>query len=258
MLPPGYWYARYAADWVIAGKPSFPPDIPAITTVPDKTKDRDQYYAYAYYRTLAVEFTRITLGNAFSDKIFDIQVDGYNGTYSLQDLFPVLNNDGKITAPLLYPNYQRTWDARQEANGVKVKSDFGEAALGALGGAYFEKQARMQYDVDKTESPVEVVSFGHTHIPEFYSTSREGSTSTPAPGSTTTPTTRKAMVRCSPAPSPSSRRERRTRWMSTNTRRRKPQGHQGDAPHRPSLKHKPLHGAEPSGSARFFSSPPVV
>jgi len=169
MLPPGYWYARYAADWVIAGKPSFPPDISAITTVPDKTKDRDQYYAYAYYRTLAVEFTRITLGNAFSDKIFDIQVDGYNGTYSLQDLFPVLNNDGKITAPLLYPNYQRTWDARQEANGVKVKSDFGEAALGALGGAYFEKQARMQYDVDKTESPVEVVSFGHTHIPEFYS-----------------------------------------------------------------------------------------
>lgn len=69
---------------------------------------------------------------------------------------------------MLFPNYQRTWDARQDANGVKVKTNFGEAVMGALGGGYFEKQARMQYSVDKAESETEVVVFGHTHIPEFH------------------------------------------------------------------------------------------
>ena len=168
LFPTGYFYARYAADWVISGKPSFVADIPVITDVPDKKTNEDQFFAYAYYRTLATEFSRITLGNKFGDKIFNIRIDGYDGTYSVQDMFPVLNDKGEISAPMLFPNYQRTWDARQDANGVKVKTNFGEAVMGALGGGYFEKQARMQYSVDKAGSETEVVVFGHTHIPEFH------------------------------------------------------------------------------------------
>ena len=168
MFPPGYFYARYAADWVIGGKPSFPPDIPIITEVPDKTKNLDQYFAYTYYRILATEFGRLTLGNAFGDKIFDIRVDGYNGTYSVEDMFPVINAQGEITAPLLFPHYQRSWDERQKANGVRVPANFGEATLGALGGTYYEAQARLQFGVDDLDGDTDVVVFGHTHIPDFH------------------------------------------------------------------------------------------
>lgn len=98
LFPPGYFYARYAADWVISGKPSFVADIPVITDVPDKKTNEDQFFAYAYYRTLATEFSRITLGNKFGDKIFNIRIDGYDGTYSVQDMFPVLNDKGEISA----------------------------------------------------------------------------------------------------------------------------------------------------------------
>lgn len=168
MFPPGYFYARYAADWVITGKPKFVADIPAITTIPDRNTNPDQFSAYAYYKILDTEFNRITLGNAFDDKIFDMRIDGYNDKYSVKDMFPVLNEKGEISAPVLFPNYQRTWDYRQEVNGVKIKTDFSEAALGALSRNYYESQARMQFDVDKKESPTDIVVFGHTHIPEFY------------------------------------------------------------------------------------------
>lgn len=168
MFPPGYFYARYAADWVISGKPSFAADLPIISTVPDRTTNPDQFAAYAYYRTLATEFSRITLGNAFGDALFDIRIDGYDDVYSVKDMFPVLNEQGEISAPVLFPNYQRTWDARQQANGVQKKASFIEAALGALGGDYIETQARLQFEVDKAHSDTSVVLFGHSHIPAFY------------------------------------------------------------------------------------------
>ncbi|MFA7113517.1 MAG: hypothetical protein WC115_08220, partial [Sphaerochaeta sp.] len=108
------------------------------------------------------------LGNAFGDALFDIRIDGYNDVYSVKDMFPVLNEQGEISAPVLFPNYQRTWDARQQANGVQKKASFIEAALGALGGDYIETQARLQFEVDKAHSDTSVVLFGHSHIPAFY------------------------------------------------------------------------------------------
>lgn len=35
MLPPGYFYARFAASWVLQGKPLIKKDYPTITQVPD-------------------------------------------------------------------------------------------------------------------------------------------------------------------------------------------------------------------------------
>ena len=168
MFPPGYFYARYAADWVIKNKPSFRAELPEITTVPDRATDPDQFAAYAYYKVLATEFNRITLGNAFDEKLFDIRIDGYDDTYSVQDMFPVLNEKGEISAQVLYPNYQRTWEARQAANGVKVQASFAEATLGSLSSTYLESQARAQFALDKPESDTSVVLFGHSHIPELH------------------------------------------------------------------------------------------
>ena len=168
MFPPGYFYARFAADWVLSGKPPYMADLPVIETVPGRVNDPDQFGAYAYYRTMATVFKNITPTDGIGDKLLDIRIDGYNDTYSIQDLFPVRNEQGEISAPVLFPNYQRTWEERQKANGVKVHSSFAVASLGALDSKYFESQARAQFEVDNAQSDTSVVLFGHTHVPVFY------------------------------------------------------------------------------------------
>lgn len=168
MLPPGYFYARFAADWVLKGKPAYNSDLPVIETMPDPVNDLDQFGAYAYYRTMEAVFKNIVPTDGFGEKLLDVRIDGYNDTYSIQDLFPVLNEQGEISAPVLFPNYQRTWEERQKANGVNVLSSFAVASLGALDSNYFESQARAQFEVDKTQSDTSVVLFGHTHIPVFF------------------------------------------------------------------------------------------
>jgi UDP-2,3-diacylglucosamine pyrophosphatase LpxH len=168
MFPPGYFYARFAADWVLKGRPPYMADLPVIETVPDRVNDPDQFGAYAYYRTMATVFKNITPTDGIGDKLLDMRIDGYNDTYSIQDLYPVRNEQGDISAPVLFPNYQRTWDVRQKANGVKVYSSFAVASLGAIDSKYFESQARAQFEVDNAQSDTSVVLFGHTHVPVFY------------------------------------------------------------------------------------------
>jgi len=130
--------------------------------------DPDQFGAYAYYRTMATVFKNITPTDGIGDKLLDLRIDGYNDTYSIQDLYPVRNEQGEISAPVLFPNYQRTWEERQRFNGVKVHSSFAVASLGAIDSKYFESQARAQFEVDNAQSDTSVVLFGHTHVPVFY------------------------------------------------------------------------------------------
>jgi len=48
ILPAGYFYARYAATWVLEDSPKLERTLPIVTNIPDKT-DIDQYGAYVYY-----------------------------------------------------------------------------------------------------------------------------------------------------------------------------------------------------------------
>ncbi len=163
ILPAGYIYARYAATWVLEGHPILERNLPVISTIPDKT-DLDQYGAYVYYSILKKLTAHITPNEGLDEKIFDIRVAGFNDTYSYLDFYPALQADGTISAPVLFKNIQRTWDARQNANGVKVKNSFIEAALGAIESEYFYQQANAQY-LKNTDEDVDVVIFGHTHVP---------------------------------------------------------------------------------------------
>ena len=71
-----------------------------------------------------------------------------------------------ITAPVLFQNIQRTWDARQAVNLVKIPSSFLEAVSGTLDSGYFARQAEVQYLNNPAEA-VDVVVFGHTHVPVY-------------------------------------------------------------------------------------------
>lgn len=166
IFPAGYFYARYAATWVLEGRPSVKKDLPVITEVPDKS-DTDQYGAYVYYALLRDISTRMTPKEDLNEKIFDLHVAGFNDSYTYLDFFPAKQKDGTISAPVLYKNIQRTWEERQKINDVKVPVSFLKALAGANNWDYYAEQAKTQY-LDNPGEKVDVVIFGHTHVPEYH------------------------------------------------------------------------------------------
>lgn len=171
IFPAGYFYARYAATWVLEGRPTVEKQLPKVTKVPAKT-DIDQYGAYAYYSTLKNISERMTPSEALNEKIFDLHVGGFNAAYSYLDFYPCEQADGTISAPVLFRNIQRTWNQRQQINKVKIKNTFLAAVTGALDGNYYAKEAKTQY-IDNPSEKVEVVVFGHTHVPWLQKFERE-------------------------------------------------------------------------------------
>ena len=165
IFPAGYFYARYAATWVLEGRPAVEKELPVVTKVPDKA-DTDQYGAYLYYMILKTVSSRMTPNEALDEKIFDMRVSGFDDAYSFLDFYPAQQEDGTISAPVLFRNIQRTWDERQEINQVKVPGSFIEAVAGTLDWRYFSGQARTQYLNNPGEN-VDVVVFGHTHVPVY-------------------------------------------------------------------------------------------
>lgn len=163
ILPPGYFYARYAATWVLEGRPSVKKDLPVVKDVPDSS-DADQYGAYIYYSLLKKISERMTPLEDLRDRIFNMHIAGFDGDYSYLDFFPAQQADGAISAPVLFRNVQRTWDERQRENRIGVMNSFVEAVAGTLDWDYYVAQAKAQYIENGS---ADIVVFGHTHVPVF-------------------------------------------------------------------------------------------
>ena len=165
ILPAGYFYARYAATWVLEGRPKVAKDLPVVTNVPDKS-DTDQYGAFMYYSILKSVSERMTPNESLDEKIFDMRMDGFDDAYTYLDFYPAQQADGTISAPVLFKNIQRTWDERQKVNQVKVPNSFLEAVAGTVDWEYYFRQAKAQY-LENPDENVDVVVFGHTHVPAY-------------------------------------------------------------------------------------------
>ncbi|MEA4896474.1 MAG: metallophosphoesterase [Oscillospiraceae bacterium] len=165
ILPAGYFYARYAATWVLEGRPKVEKNLPVVTTVPDKS-DTDQYGAYIYYSLLKNISERMTPNESLDEKIFDIHISGFDDAYTYLDFYPAQQADGTISAPVLFKNIQRTWAERQEINQVNVTNSFVEAVAGTVDWDYYFRQANAQY-LENPDENVDVVVFGHTHVPAY-------------------------------------------------------------------------------------------
>lgn len=161
-LPPGYFYARIAAAWVLQGKPPINKMIPDLPTAPSLTNS-DQYGAYLYSAFWNGTLNKFTNIEGFNDKAIHINIDGFHGKFSAADLYPVNQADGTISAPTLYKNFQTTWDERQKLNGVRVHIPFIEGATAAIKGgtSFFNKQIALQY----ANQNIDIAVFGHTHNP---------------------------------------------------------------------------------------------
>lgn len=165
ILPAGYFYARYAATWVLEGRPKVEKNLPVVTNVPDKS-DTDQYGAFMYYSVLKSVSARMTPNESLDEKIFDMHMAGFDDAYTYLDFYPAQQANGMISAPVLFQNIQRTWDERQKINQVKIPNSFLEAVAGTVDWEYFFRQAKVQYLENPNEN-VDVVVFGHTHVPSY-------------------------------------------------------------------------------------------
>lgn len=190
ILPAGYFYARYAATWVLEGKPTVTQNLPTVTDA-DYAALTDSAYgdqpgAYAYYQILTAISNRMTPYESgddhfATDKIFKMRISGFNGDYTYKDFFPQLLTDattGKkyISAPTLFRNLQLTWQDRQAVNKVKMPdSVFATSVTGAVVKPAFPESyftwAKNNYLENPAEANVEVVVFGHTHVPSYRSIS---------------------------------------------------------------------------------------
>ena len=133
--------------------------------MPDKT-DEDQYGAYIYYSLLKDISMRVTPNEGLDEKIFDMHISGFDDAYTYLDFYPAQQEDGTISAPVLFKNIQRTWAERQTINNVKIPNSFLAAVAGTINLEYYFGQARTQY-LDNPKENVDVVVFGHTHVPEY-------------------------------------------------------------------------------------------
>ncbi|MFA6663997.1 MAG: metallophosphoesterase [Lachnospiraceae bacterium] len=163
IFPAGFFYARYAATWVLEGRPTIEKELPVVTNVPD-TSDTDQYGAYIYYSLLKNISERMTPNEALDEKIFDMHIAGFDDAYTYLDFYPCQQEDGTISAPVLFKNIQRTWAERQEINRVRVPNGFVEAVAGTVDWDYYYQQAKTQY-LENPDENIDIVVFGHTHVP---------------------------------------------------------------------------------------------
>ncbi|PXF35573.1 hypothetical protein EU77_00765 [Mesotoga sp. SC_NapDC] len=159
-LPPGYFFTRIASTSVVEGKSAPQKDFPKIEA-PSK-EDADQLDAYTYFSVWLWAMTTFPIKADFDEKAIYVGVNGYDNSFSLSDLLPTVQDDGSISA-VLYANAQRRWDEVQQINKVATKNSYSEATVGAIDHTFFDKQAVKQYfDLDST---VDVVVFGHSHVP---------------------------------------------------------------------------------------------
>ena len=159
-LPPGYFFTRIASTSVVEGKSAPQKDFPKIEA-PSK-EDADQLDAYTYFSVWLWAMTTFPIKADFEEKAIYVGANGYDNSFSLSDLLPTVQDDGSISA-VLYANAQRRWDEVQQINKVATKNSYSEATVGAIDHTFFDKQAVKQYfDLDST---VDVVVFGHSHVP---------------------------------------------------------------------------------------------
>lgn len=158
ILPPGYFFTRIATSSVIQGKSASGNTFPAVTF---DRNDSSQYLTYLYYMTWKSILATLPVRESFSDKVITTNLDGFTEKYSVNDLLPRVDPASGKLDMVLYKGIVDTWDARQEANGVKVKVPVAKAITDAADSRITDIQSKLQYfDLDAGKR---IVVFGHTH-----------------------------------------------------------------------------------------------
>lgn len=166
ILPPGYFFARLAANsFVNPTTPEASTKVPLVTL--NASGDAEQYSKYIYYTLWKKVMEEVIyVKDNFSDPIITTNVGNYTKTYSINDILPQNSpTDGSIQMNLYNGLFtQSNWDERAKYNNVAVMTDINQAIVGSLKTEYIDGQSEVQY-FKNPHSDVRIVVFGHTHNP---------------------------------------------------------------------------------------------
>lgn len=126
--------------------------------------DEDQIASYVYFKVWEnVLLNMFPVNEPFDEEFIKVAVDGFKGTFSINDLIPTSHDDGIYAK--LYKNVQRNWAEVQRRNLVPSPNTPIECLKNLLNKDYYIDYSKKQYfDLDPT---VDVVVFGHTHNPAY-------------------------------------------------------------------------------------------
>ncbi len=160
ILPPGYFFTRIAAlhhiqECHIAGD-----TMPVATQ--NTSGNESQNLLFAYWKLWQWAINYLPIENKFDENIIVTNVDGFTGTYSINDLLPYQTTTGGFINVNLYNGIQDTWDQRQALNHVAVNIPLSQAIANAAVASESDNQAKNQYFLNPNSNK-RIVVFGHTH-----------------------------------------------------------------------------------------------
>ncbi|MBP1644856.1 MAG: metallophosphoesterase [Bacteroidetes bacterium] len=160
ILPPGYFFTRIAAlhhvqDCHTAGDtmPVAPQSI---------SGDESQILLLKYWNLWQWAIKYLPIENKFDENIIVTNVDGFTGSYSINDLLPFQATPGGVIDVNLYKGIQDTWSQRQALNHVEVNIPTAQAIANSALTAESDNQAKNQYFLNPNSNK-RIVIFGHTH-----------------------------------------------------------------------------------------------
>jgi UDP-2,3-diacylglucosamine pyrophosphatase LpxH len=160
IMPPGYFFTRIAALWVIQNRPSPDKTIPVVTQ--NNYGGESQDVLFRYWKDWALTLKIFPITNRFDENIIVTNIDGFTGTYSVNDLLPYQKYPGGSIDVNLFKGIQDNWEARQTQNNVAVHIGTARAIDSVMSATESDHQADLQYFMNP-DSDKRIVVFGHTH-----------------------------------------------------------------------------------------------
>jgi UDP-2,3-diacylglucosamine pyrophosphatase LpxH len=164
ILPPGYFFTRIGALYVIQGRRSAGDTLPVVTQNISGGESQDLLFRYWKTWKMAVKMFPIT--NKLNEKIILTNVGGFTGNYSVNDLVPYQSTTDGVIDVNLYNGIQDNWEARQTLNNVPIHITTAEAIDSVNSATYTDYLAKLQYFLNP-DSDKRIVVFGHTHEPKI-------------------------------------------------------------------------------------------
>jgi UDP-2,3-diacylglucosamine pyrophosphatase LpxH len=134
--------------------------MPVVT--PNTSVNESQNSLFAYWKLWQWSINSFPIKEKLDEKIITTNVNGFKGTYSVNDLLPYQTTVGGQLDVNLFKGIQDTWDQRQVLNHVPVNIPVTQAIAKASSAEETDNQAAVQYFMNP-DSDKRIVIFGHTH-----------------------------------------------------------------------------------------------
>lgn len=161
ILPPGYFFTRIAATYIVQKLPGGKGVVTPIT--PNASGDQSQANLFKYWKLWQWAATLFTIENKFDQDILITNVNGFTDTYSVNDLLPFQKTPGGVIDVNLYKGIQDNWTERQALNLVSKPIATDRAIEFASSDPETDSQSNLQY-FSNENSNKRIVVFGHSHV----------------------------------------------------------------------------------------------